>query len=73
MSIKNKYFVRFISSSETWEWFLRKHYAKRIPHIVHCLGLFDADKVLQGVISFGISASPSLVCGAFNGKYKDIF
>lgn len=52
---------------------MRKHYAKRIPHIVHCLGLFDADKVLQGVISFGISASPSLVCGAFNGKYKDIF
>tara|TARA_R100001129_G_scaffold116695_1_gene80532 strand:+ start:285 stop:956 length:672 start_codon:yes stop_codon:yes gene_type:complete len=73
MSIKNKYFVRFISSSETWEWFLRKHYAKRIPHIVHCLGLFDADKVLQGVISFGISASKPLVCGAFNGKYKDIF
>ena len=65
MSIKNKYFVRFISSSESYEWFLNKHYAKRIPNIVHCLGLYNTDKVLQGVISFGLPASRSLVIGSF--------
>ena len=73
MSIKNKYFVRFISSSESYEWFLNKHYAKRIPNIVHCLGLYNTDKVLQGVISFGLPASRSLVIGSFKGKYQDIF
>ena len=73
MSIKNKYFVRFISSSESYEWFLNKHYAKRIPNIVHCLGLYNTDKVLQGVISFGLPASRSLVVGSFKGKYQDIF
>ena len=73
MSIKNKYFVRFISSSESYEWFLNKHYAKRIPNIVHCLGLYNTNKVLQGVISFGLPASRSLVIGSFKGKYQDIF
>ena len=73
MSIKNKYFVRFISSSESYEWFLNKHYAKRIPNIVHCLGLYNTNKVLQGVISFGLPASRSLVVGSFKGKYQDIF
>ena len=35
-----KYFVRSINSSETHEWFLKKHYAKRIPSVSYAYGLY---------------------------------
>ena len=73
MTNKKEYFVRSINSKETHEWFLKKHYAKRIPNIVYCFGLYDINKVLQGVVSFGFPVSRSLVVGAFKGKYQDIF
>jgi len=73
MNIKNKYTVKSIKRYETYEWFLKKHYAKRIPNIMFCFGLYNINKTLQGVISFGSPPSNSLVTGAFNGKYTDIF
>ena len=73
MTIKNSYKVQFIHKEESYEWFLNKHYAKRIPNIVHCLGLYNTDKVLEGVISFGLPASRPLVKGSFKGKFEDIF
>ena len=73
MSIKNKFTVKPIKRFETHDWFLNKHYAKRIPNIVHCLGLYNTDKVLEGVISFGLPASRPLVKGSFKGKFEDIF
>lgn len=51
MSIKDKYRVQSIKTEECKEWFLKKHYAKRIPPITFAFGLFR-DKILQGVISF---------------------
>lgn len=35
-----------------WEtWFLKKHYAKRIPIVIECFGLYDKDTLI-GVCSF---------------------
>ena len=73
MTIKDQFTVKPIKRFETHDWFNNKHYAKRIPSISYCYGLYDINKVLQGVISFGSPPSNSLVIGAFNGKYTDIF
>jgi hypothetical protein len=73
MSIHKNYSVKKINNYECHEWFLKKHYAKRIPNIVYCFGLYDINKVLQGVVSFGFPVSRSLIVGAFKGKYQDIF
>lgn len=64
--------VRRIDPDETKEWFLYKHYAKRIPNIVYAFGLFDGAE-LVGVCSFGIPASPSLIVGSMGVEYKDNF
>lgn len=57
MSIKDIYSVRPIKKQETYEWLLRKHYAKRIPPISYAFGLYDAISTLVGVVTFGIPAS----------------
>ena len=73
MSIKDKFIVKPIKRFETHDWFLNKHYAKRVPSITYCYGLYDTNKLLQGVISFGSPASKPLVVGAFKGKYQKDF
>ena len=73
MSIHKNYSVKKINNYECHEWFLKKHYAKRIPNIMNCFGLYNANKQLQGVISYGSPPSPSLVVGSFNGRYTNIF
>ena len=73
MSIYENYSVQKIHNYECHEWFLNKHYAKRIPNIMNCFGLYNANKQLQGVISYGSPPSPSLVVVSFNGKYTEIF
>jgi len=57
MSIKDIYSVRPIKKQETYEWLLRKHYAKRIPPISYAFGLYDVISTLVGVVTFGIPAS----------------
>ena len=39
MSIKEKYSVKSIKPSETYDWLKNKHYAKRIPSISYAIGL----------------------------------
>ena len=54
-----------IKSSDTYNWLLKKHYAKRIPNITDSFGLFDKSNLI-GVITYGLPPSPSLcegVCG----------
>ena len=54
-----------IKPEEAYPWLLEKHYARRIPQIMHAFGLYD-DAQLVGVITYGIPASPMLcigVCG----------
>jgi|SRR3989304_3040091 len=66
MSIKDKYTVRRISNDQSHEWLLKKHYAKRIPSISFCFGLYNEANILQGVCTYGKPASPNLcdgVCG----------
>lgn len=66
MGIKELYKVKRLASEQSYEWLLKKHYAKRIPSISFCFGLYDAENVLQGVLTVGKPASPSLcdgVCG----------
>jgi len=60
------FYVRIIESYQTHDWLLHKHYAKRIPSISYSYGLYDDENILQGVITYGKPASPSLcigVCG----------
>lgn len=61
-----------IKKDEGTEWFLHKHYAKRIPPIFQVFGLY-IDNELSGVCSFGRPMSHTLVKGAFNGMYEDCF
>lgn len=42
-----------IPPKQTHTWLLKKHYAKRIPSISYAFGLYDCEKVLQGVATFG--------------------
>lgn len=51
-TIKRKFAVKPIKPEETYDWLLKKHYAKRIPMICYSFGLYDND--LQGVCTFGL-------------------
>ena len=54
-----------IKSSETYNWLLEKHYAKRVPNITNAFGLFSGSALI-GVVTYGIPPSPALcmgVCG----------
>jgi hypothetical protein len=71
-SVKDKYTVKSIISSQTYEWLLKKHYAKRIPSISYAFGLYDYNNVLHGVCTVGKPASPNLcvgICGESYSKY----
>jgi hypothetical protein len=59
MSIKDKYIVRSCDTNQTKEWFLKKHYAHRIPNSIYTFGLYE-NNILQGVISFGMTANNNL-------------
>jgi len=51
-----------VKQIETWladQWFLKKHYAGRMPNTVYCFGLF-IDDVLTAIASFGMSANSNL-------------
>jgi len=48
------FIVKSIPQEQTHDWILNKHYAKRIPPIMFAFGLYDQDKDLQGVCTFGM-------------------
>lgn len=52
----NNYEIKSIDYQDCKEWFLKKHYAKRMPPIDFCFGLYHCNK-LVGVCSFGTPAS----------------
>ena len=66
MSVKDKYRVQSIKTEECKEWFLKKHYAKRIPNSIYTFGLYEGS-LLQGVVSYGMTANNNL-----NEIIKDI-
>ena len=54
--------VREISRDEAIPFLMRVHYARSVPQLMHCFGLF-VDNVLCGVVTYGIPASPTLCRG----------
>lgn len=72
MSIKEKYIVESIDPYLCREWFLKKHYAKRIPTVnLFSFGLFNTEKILIGVQSYGLPPSRPLcvgICGIENAN-----
>jgi len=73
MSIVNKFKVKSVQTEVVKEWFLYKHYAKRIPSISYCFALLDENDITIGVCSFGRPIAHSLVKNAFQGEYQDNF
>jgi hypothetical protein len=67
--IKDKYYVNSIPSEQTYEWLLKKHYAKRIPSISYAFGLYY-NNILSGVLTIGKPASPSLCDGICGKEYS---
>jgi hypothetical protein len=53
------YEVKSIDYQDCKEWFLKKHYAHRIPPIEFCFGLYDKDNLI-GVCSYGTPVSSVL-------------
>ena len=68
----NNYSVKSIKNQECKDWFLNKHYAKRLPSISFAYGLYINNR-LEGVCSFGRPMSHTLIKGAFNGLYENSF
>tara|TARA_R100000654_G_scaffold2217_8_gene8101 strand:- start:33 stop:713 length:681 start_codon:yes stop_codon:yes gene_type:complete len=60
--------------NECKEWFLKKHYAKRLPNTSYAFGIYkNKNNLLIGVCSYGKPMSSTLINGSFNGFYKDNF
>lgn len=64
MSINDKYKVKTVPQYQTKSWLLNKHYAKRVPSISYSFGLYDDDKILQGVCTFGFPPNQEYNNGA---------
>ena len=62
--------VSRINSSDTYEWLLHKHYAKRLPQISYAFGLYNG-AILIGVCTFGLPGGACLSKGLFGGKFID--
>lgn len=73
MSVKDKYRVISVKTSVVKEWFLKKHYAKRIPSISFCFALLNQDDLTVGACAFGRPIAHALVQNAFQGEYQDDF
>ena len=56
----NKYKITKIKNEECKEWFLHKHYAKRLPSVSYAFGLYKNNS-LEGVCSFGKPMSHTLI------------
>lgn len=62
------YTIQSIPSKTAYPFLLNIHYAKRIPSITFCFGLFKAG-ILNGVCSFGTPASSPLLKGIAGDKW----
>lgn len=65
-----KRYVRKIDYSETKQFILRIHYARRMPCIQYAFGLFE-DSRLVGCVTYGSPASPSLCIGVAGEENKN--
>lgn len=72
MTLESDYEVRGIPPYLTYDWLLHKHYAHRIPSISIAFGVYDDEKILQGVMTIGKPASPHLCIGVCGVEYSDL-
>ena len=66
---KSLYEVRLIDNKESYPFLLEIHYARRIPSISYCYGLFREED-LVGVVCYGTPSSPSLRRGVAGDENK---
>tara|TARA_Y100001938_G_scaffold37090_1_gene51198 strand:- start:960 stop:1652 length:693 start_codon:yes stop_codon:yes gene_type:complete len=66
------YKVQKIKNQECKEWFLYKHYAKRLPSISYAFGLYENNQLL-GICSYGRPVAHTLIKHAFKGHYQNNF
>jgi hypothetical protein len=71
MSIKDDYQVRSVPKEQTYEWLLKKHYAKKIPSIVFSFGLYNKELLPVGFCTYGVPPSAPLVEHLLSGYYKE--
>jgi len=67
--MKTDYSIKEIPKQQTYEWFLYKHYAHRIPSISFSYGLFKNNE-LVGVCTYGTPASSTLLNGICGKEYS---
>jgi hypothetical protein len=60
-----------INTFEVEPWLLEKHYAKRMCPVSHAFGLY-VEGSLEGVVTYGVPASPFLCMGVCGIENKDI-
>ncbi len=65
-----KYFINKIKNYECKDWLLNKHYAKRMCSISYAFGLFNENKLLIGVVTFGMPPSSNLAESICGNNYK---
>jgi len=70
-SILNNYIVQSVKATTVKDWFLNKHYAKRLPMTSYCFALYF-NKEIVGVCSFGQTPSIQLNYSLSNDKNKVI-
>lgn len=61
--------VKPIKPSETYDWLLKKHYARRICPISYAFGAYFGDD-LVGIITYGVPASSTLRAGICGHEYS---
>lgn len=62
--------VKKIAYSETKDWILKKHYARRMPSISYAFALYNDGEIL-GIVTYGSPASPSLCKGICGDEYRN--
>jgi hypothetical protein len=72
MVIPKKYKVISVKINTVKEWFLKKHYAKRLPMCSYCFALLDENNITVGVCSFGQTPSIQLNKSLSNGLFDVI-
>lgn len=65
-----KYEVRAIQSWECDQWVMKKHYAKRMPPISYCYGLYDGPELI-GVVTYGSPPSRNLCIGVCGKEHAE--
>jgi len=71
MSVKDKYRVKPVKTSDCKEWLLKKHYLKRMTSFTYSFGLYDGIE-LVGVCTFGNAIPMQMKKSICGEKYMDL-